>query len=425
LTTSEQRDVRNAACHLLSRCMSNAQVGRRIKALLGQFLPFIFPETIQDNPDAFIPLYDADHQNPELIWNQGCRDQLSEAVISMSKSFSAQQKSNPSLRWTLPDAFSVYYASEMSAALLSSGLMKETDLAGLEATGGFVVVAGVYLHLYVSQPGWMLRQPDAFLDALMEKLLDAFRRLPVSASLLRLCSRAACQLLTDRPGLLDGLPRKGFPHRLLDLFTSVNEPEGARTSLLLLHKMSSSRLCVGSMIERETIAGFMHVTRFSIGQELGTLGETMFNLFNTPGCDSLVAQALKNDLIDYLLRVLHQGLPVGISEPGQCRAYIVKALKSMQKNSLYGDKVTARLDSDPQWSEFRDQSHALFLTNTPQSSASAYLTAGAGGSSVHAGFLTAGPNTHPPHSSYRHGGDDTASSFGNTGPGGVPLAPPR
>lgn len=44
------------------------------------------------------------------------------------------------------------------------------------------------------------------------------------------------------------------------------------------------------MIERETIAGFMHVTRFSIGQELGTLGETMFNLFNTPGCDSLVAQ---------------------------------------------------------------------------------------------------------------------------------------
>ncbi len=44
------------------------------------------------------------------------------------------------------------------------------------------------------------------------------------------------------------------------------------------------------MIERETIAGYLHVTRYCIGEELGTLGETMFNIFNTTGCDPLVAQ---------------------------------------------------------------------------------------------------------------------------------------
>ncbi len=60
----------------------------------------------------------------------------------------------------------------MSESLLAQGLLSETDLNSLEATGGLVVVCGVYLHLYVNQPGWMLRQPDAVLDGLMEKILD-------------------------------------------------------------------------------------------------------------------------------------------------------------------------------------------------------------------------------------------------------------
>ncbi|KAL7054934.1 hypothetical protein AAHC03_024428 [Spirometra sp. Aus1] len=418
IATSEARDVRQAAVGFLSRCLANPQVGRRIQALLSQFLPAIFPETIRDSPEAFLPLFESDHQNPELIWNQNCRDQLTDAVTDMSRKFGAQQAKNRSLRWTLPDAFSVSYATAMSTSLLSQGLLKETDLVSLESTGGLVVVAGVYLHLYVNQPGWMLRQPDVFLDSLMSKLLESFGKLPATAPLLRLLTRAAIQLLADRPGLLDSLPRKGYPHRLFDLFPTVNEPEGARTCLLLLHRMSVSKLCVLSMIERDTIAGFLQVTRCCVGEELGTLGETMFNIFNTPGCDSLVAQ---HDLIDYLLQTLHSGLPVTVRQPGQCRAYIVKALKAMQKSNLYGEKVTARLEDDPNWAEFRDQSHALFLTNAPQSMASAYLTAGAGGSSVHSGFLTTGGVGH---ASPLGSGSSSSTPAYATGPGGVPTAPP-
>nr|VZI16997.1 unnamed protein product [Spirometra erinaceieuropaei] len=421
IATSEARDVRQAAVGFLSRCLANPQVGRRIQALLSQFLPAIFPETIRDSPEAFLPLFESDHQNPELIWNQNCRDQLTDAVTDMSRKFGAQQAKNRSLRWTLPDAFSVSYATAMSTSLLSQGLLKETDLVSLESTGGLVVVAGVYLHLYVNQPGWMLRQPDVFLDSLMSKLLESFGKLPATAPLLRLLTRAAIQLLADRPGLLDSLPRKGYPHRLFDLFPTVNEPEGARTCLLLLHRMSVSKLCVLSMIERDTIAGFLQVTRCCVGEELGTLGETMFNIFNTPGCDPLVAQALKHDLIDYLLQTLHSGLPVTVRQPGQCRAYIVKALKAMQKSNLYGEKVTARLEDDPNWAEFRDQSHALFLTNAPQSMASAYLTAGAGGSSVHSGFLTTGGVGH---ASPLGSGSSSSTPAYATGPGGVPTAPP-
>nr|VZI25149.1 unnamed protein product [Spirometra erinaceieuropaei] len=291
IVTSEARDVRQAAVGFLSRCLANPQVGRRIQALLSQFLPAIFPETIRDSPEAFLPLFESDHQNPELIWNQNCRDQLTDAVTDMSRKFGAQQAKNRSLRWTLPDAFSVSYATAMSTSLLSQGLLKETDLVSLESTGGLVVVAGVYLHLYVNQPGWMLRQPDVFLDSLMSKLLET----------------------------------------------------------------------------------------------------------------------------------LHSGLPVTVRQPGQCRAYIVKALKAMQKSNLYGEKVTARLEADPNWAEFRDQSHALFLTNAPQSMASAYLTAGAGGSSVHSGFLTTGGVGH---ASPLGSGSSSSTPAYATGPGGVPTAPP-
>lgn len=96
--------------------------------------------------------------------------------------------------------------------------------------------------------------------------------------------------------------------------------------------------------------------------------------------------------------------------------------------------MTAKLDAEGgRWAEFRDQSHALFLTNAPQSAAvsAAYLTAGAGGSSMHAGFLTGGPvgsmNSHP--TSIKGGGASVGltSSGGNAvlGPGGVPIAPPQ
>lgn len=142
-------------------------------------------------------------------------------------------------------------------------------------------------------------------------------------------------------------------------------------------------------------------------------------------------------MIDFLLQTLQRGLPVSVREPGQCRAYIVKAIKAMQKNPLYGAQVTAKLDTEgDRWAEFRDQSHALFLTNAPQSAAvaAAYLTAGAGASSMHTGFLTGG-QVGPMSSGSSHlnssNGNPMAGNFnssgGNSGlgPGGVPIAPPQ
>lgn len=171
-------------------------------------------------------------------------------VLSLLR-FNRQQEKNHTLKWSLPDAYAVSYATAITAALRAHNLIDTNgDGVGTEASLSnsleVVCVGGVYLQLYVSQAAgrWMLRQPEAFLEALMNRILETFNRKSsgTDPGLLRLLSRAALQLLADRPGLLDGLPKKGFAHRILDLCPTVNEPEEARTCALLMHAMSSSKV---------------------------------------------------------------------------------------------------------------------------------------------------------------------------------------
>ncbi|VDQ10139.1 unnamed protein product [Trichobilharzia regenti] len=46
---------------------------------------------------------------------------------------------------------------------------KPNEIAQYVACLGPIQVAGVYLHLYISHPGWTLRHPELFLNELMEK----------------------------------------------------------------------------------------------------------------------------------------------------------------------------------------------------------------------------------------------------------------
>ena len=57
------------------------------------------------------------------------------------------QRDNPDARWALAEDFSVMY----------------TDVQGE------LVVGGVFLRLFISSPGWVLRKPKEFMVELLEK----------------------------------------------------------------------------------------------------------------------------------------------------------------------------------------------------------------------------------------------------------------
>ncbi|VDQ01474.1 unnamed protein product [Trichobilharzia regenti] len=151
------------------------------------------------------------------------------------------------------------------------------------------------------------------------------------------------------------------------------------------------------MAESDMIGGLIRVVNQCIGEELGLIGETLFCLFDTQYSDPLIEQALKHDLIGFVLRMLQNGFPSSVREPGQTRAYLIKALKAMQYSAVHGAKVTSILDSYPNWADYRDQGHALFISNIPQS-ATTYLTAGPASGSLHSGYLTSHEVAPPPPS---------------------------
>ena len=63
--------------------------------------------------------------------------------------FYLNQRDSPTAKWTIPDDFSVG--------------------AGDEATQGELVVGGVFLRLFIANPGWVLRKPKEFMVELLEK----------------------------------------------------------------------------------------------------------------------------------------------------------------------------------------------------------------------------------------------------------------
>ena len=67
-------------------------------------------------------------------------------TISLSRHY-VTQRDNPVTRWNLAEDFAVVY----------------TDVEG-ELT-----VGGVFLRLYIANPGWVLRKPKDFMIELLEK----------------------------------------------------------------------------------------------------------------------------------------------------------------------------------------------------------------------------------------------------------------
>lgn len=97
--------------------------------------------------------------------------------------------------------------------------------------------------------------------------------------------------------------------------------------------------------------------------------EALSKLFSS-NQDQLVKQALDVDMVPFLLNLLEGNLEVP-DNPAKTKAQIVKALKSMSRSLLYGDRVSAILEKSTVWADYKDQKHDLFISSTPTAG---YLT---------------------------------------------------
>ncbi|XP_044264022.1 dnaJ homolog subfamily C member 13 [Tribolium madens] len=360
---STNSQIRLTCAELLARMSSDKLVGPKVRLCLGSFLPPIFADAMRDSPEASVNMFESAHEHPELIWDQEAKDRVCTTVARLRREHQTVQSTNPAALWKMPDI---------------NGL---TNFA----TPNEFIVGGVYLRIFIANPAWTLRKPKEFLSELMETCLTLMTKDKPNTELLEMGTTALCSLLQAQPALLDLIPSMGHIPRLCrQMGSNVRQTIVPKSAILILNALSSSSICVAAIAQTDC----MHPLKqaMQVRKDMIAVACEALNRLFSNNQDQLVKQALDVDFVQFLLTLLEGRLEI-IDNPAMTKAQIVKALKSMSRSLLYGERVTSILDKSTIWAEYKDQKHDLFISSTP---ISGYLTAG---TPTAAGYLTQGSST--------------------------------
>ncbi|XP_043082003.1 dnaJ homolog subfamily C member 13-like isoform X3 [Puntigrus tetrazona] len=343
---STHPQVRSQTAELFSKMTSDKLVGPKVRLTLMRFLPAVFMDAMRDNPEAAVHIFEGTHENPELIWNDSSRETVSTSVREMMLEHFKQQKDNPDVNWKLPEDFSVAYGAGQSE----------------------LEVGGVFLRIFIAQPGWVLRKPREFLVSLMDTLTALLEKNNPNGEALETVTTAAVCLFSSQTQLADQVPPLGHLPRVL---TALNHKNNAvpKSAIRLLHVLSDNELCVRSMAALDTIGPLM--TGMKLRADMAGLACEALNRMFQREQTELVAQALRVDLVPYLLKLLEGVGLETLENPSATKAQIVKALKSMTRSLQFGEQVNEILARSTVWSAFKDQKHDLFISD---SQTAGYLT---------------------------------------------------
>jgi len=357
---SSNPNVRSRTAELFSKMMSDKLIGPRVKIILSKFLPSIFMDAMRDSPEASVHMFEANHENPELIWNDDARERVAGTVKKLKDNHYTSQKDDPYVTWKIPDDFSITY----------------------DDVEGELVVGGVFLRLFIAQPSWVLRKPKDFMVAIMDKFVSLTTRPGSTDEVLETVTQALICLFSAQPPLADQVPALGHIPQIFQVMGSSNNAI-PKSALLVIHCLSDNEMCVRTMAQTESLRLMMAAMK-ARPDCLNIAAEALNRMFEKENSE-LVAQAVRVELVPYLVSLLDGPLR-DVKNPAGCKAQIVKTLKSMTRDLSNGAEVNEILDSSQVWSSYRDQKHDLFISDT---SHAGYLTGPVGV----AGYLTQGANS--------------------------------
>lgn len=191
-----------------------------------KFLPAVFLDAMIESPAIAVQMFESTHEHPELIWNDKTRDKVIDSVTNYSNSFWKEQKANPNILWKDPDMLA-------------------------DITSNELIVSGVYLKLFITNPGWTLRKPKQFLSDLLDFVVSNINRTTTNheKEALDVSTEALICLLNAQPNLADSVPVLGH---IPKFFTQLSvQPKSA---LKILHQLALSEICVQAISQTECIA---------------------------------------------------------------------------------------------------------------------------------------------------------------------------
>jgi len=360
---SKNPNVRIGAASIFSKMCADKLHGPRVVIILSKFLPPIFTDAMRENAEASVHMYEGNHENPELVWDDDARSKVQSVVKEMKEQFYQEQSNNPNAKWDISNDFEVVYTS----------------------VAGEVVIGGVYLRLFVKQPNWGLRNPRQFLVALFDKYIVLASGSP-NENPISLVAEAIVLLITVQVQLASYAASVGLVAKLFTLMNTQNQ-HVLKTACQIIHALSNDAAAVEAMGMTKSIEPIMQAIRVH-QRTLEVMGEGLKKMYekNNPERGTLVKQALDCKLIPFLLNLLDDVLN-DVEHVSSVKAQIVGALKAMAADPLLGAQVSSQLDESTIWNTYRDQRHDLFITNQ---SVKGYLT---GPVTAAKGYLTAAPTT--------------------------------
>lgn len=350
--------VRERSAELFSKMMSDKLIGPKVKILLAKFLPAIFMDAMRDSAEASVHMFEANQENPELIWNTEAREKICSVVKQLKDKHYEAQKDSPDIQWKLPEDFEIMF----------------------DDTVGELIVGGIYLRLFIQQPAWVLRKPKEFLIALLQTFVDKLTKPSSSGEALETLTQATLCLFTAQPQLADQVPGLGHIPHIIKSMSSSNDGV-IKSAVQVIHILSGNEICVRSMAQVSDCVSHMIKAMDARPDVVGAACEALYKMFDKNHTE-LVSQALQFELVQYLLDLLNGTLKV--ENPAGTKAQIVKALKEMIRDLTHGAEINKILEASSVWASYRDQKHDLFISDKP--AVAGYLTGTAGV----AGYLTMG-----------------------------------
>jgi len=351
-----------------------------------------------------VTIFDSDQETPELIWNPVCRHELRAALTELHNGLNglrrrAGQAGSPGgadgCGWTIPATFRVRYSS----------------------AEGELRVGGVYIRLFLKEPTFPLRDPKAFLEALLRRFCQEGEHIcgmtSEDAEKIRAAQHAATEaakaeeqaggvgmrtradvsaenalvirgedvitqlthaivcLLRVRQVLADQAAGLGYIQKLVALLgASTGKP--ARYNLgvqsaRVIQVLAPSRICIGAMAKCNTIAVMLRIVSATpLPRDAAFFLETMKQLLETDTNDThvLIEAALRGDAINFLVGILEREKLDHLVDPSAAKVHSVAILKLLENDALHGPAAQAQLQASHgnSWDKYRHQKHDLFLS---------------------------------------------------------------
>ncbi|CAF1209876.1 unnamed protein product [Didymodactylos carnosus] len=370
----QNSNIREKSAETMSKLMSDRLHGPRIRLILQKFLPSLFMDAMRDSCETSIQLFETQHENPELIWNDHIREMTCERISQLLTEFYSKQKLDPTeVKWSIDDNF-LLLADDDEATRIS-----QTEL----------IIGGVYIRLLIQNPGWIVRRPKEFLTELLTRWsLNIKHPLEAHVNEFEMLTQCLMQLLNAQPTLCEHIPSIGFLPTIIQGLECKDNNSICASSIKILYQLSKNETCIQTMSTTcpQIISGF-RIAMTIRHDHLGLIAECLHSLFKIPNNDEFIRDALKCQLIDYILTLLGQPL-VDIEKPGSCKAHLVDTCKLMTQSLTYGEQILKILQQSTVWNDYKDQRHDLFIQTSTHMQA---ITGGSSGPAI-AGYLTSTPS---------------------------------